>query len=328
MTDTPVSPDTDDLDAFETLFRGKALEAAPEEAVKEEGPEDDALAPEDTEEPLDPEEDLAEADDEPEAEPEPVKKKSRFQERIDDLTSKAKEAERREAEAQRRLDEILSKFENLQKEEPKKAPVVQDSSEPTPDTMTEDGIPKYPLGEFDPNFIRDLTRYTFQKEAEAVKEAEAKSRQAQEAQDRDNALANSWKEKVTVAKEKYPDLVEKAQELSSSLSGLDSQYGDFLAETIMDMDNGTDVLYHLSTNVDEAKRISSMDPVKATLALGRISALYSLNDEEKQTKKLKVSKAPEPPERINKGTSVTKDIPDDTDDLDAFEQKFFSKKRR
>jgi hypothetical protein len=96
----------------------------------------------------------------------------------------------------------------------------------------------------------------------------------------------------------------------------------------MSMDYGPDVLYHLSTNLEEAKQIVNSGPARATIALGRLEARYALQEDEKKQQKLKVSKAPTPPDRLNKGSMVSKEIPDDTDDLDAFAAKLFSSPRR
>jgi hypothetical protein len=109
------------------------------------------------------------------------------------------------------------------------------------------------------------------------------------------------------------------------MDGIDPAYGDYLASVIMSMDYGTDVLYHLASNIEEAKKISRMDAARATLALGRLEARFALHDQEKQ-QKLKVSEAPKPPARLNKGTATVRNIPDDTDDLDLFAKKLYGKK--
>jgi len=45
-----------------------------------------------------------------------------------------------------------------------------------------------------------------------------------------------------------------------------------MAHSIMTADNGPEVLYFLGQNVSEAQRISKMDPVRAAMEIGRISA--------------------------------------------------------
>lgn len=313
------APDTDDLDAFEKLMFGQTqseevMEDVPEEVV-EEVPEDKI---QDKEVDEVPEEDLEE-----DPTPEPTPKKNRFQERIDELTTARREAERREAETRAKLDEILSKL------EPKEVKTEVKTSEdgPTPDDTDEKGEPLYPLGEFDKNYIRDLARHTIKQEAEAQKALDREEAEKVTFEKAQEALHEAWTEKLSDAIEsRYPDMLDKNQSLAETFKDLDPKYGEFLAATIMSMDYGVDVLYHLGSNPDEAQRIVNSGSDKALVALGRIEARYALQSEESKEKKLKVSAAPEPPARLNRGTSVSKDVPDDTDDLDAFERKFYKRR--
>jgi hypothetical protein len=312
--DAPVAEDTDDLDAFNDLLTGKRKAQA---ATEEE--------PSNKDQKQQPEKQSEEADDALATEPEQKepKPKSRFQERIDELTHKAREAERKEKELQAKLDEVLAKLDATNKE-PQNAP-TQKYEGPRPDEKDENGEDKYPLGEFDPEFIRALTRFELRRELEiqAAKEAEAKEQaRIQEAQ---QALQQEWQQRVDKALEKYPDLPEKEEALATAFEGTDEKYGAYLAGVIMSMDYGPDVLYYLSNNLDEAKRIVNSGPARATIALGKLEARFALQEEEKsEAKKLRVSKAPEPPERLNKGNMVAKEVPDDTDDLDAFAAKLFN----
>jgi hypothetical protein len=81
------------------------------------------------------------------------------------LTAKAREAERREAELIRRLEQIEArKPEENTKPEPKPLREQLPAEAPNPDALDEDGEPIYPLGEFDPKYIRDLTKFTIAEE--------------------------------------------------------------------------------------------------------------------------------------------------------------------
>ena len=314
-----IAPDTDDLNEFEKLMFGRPqVVEEVEEEVKDDSQED---TPEEELEELEETEAEEQEDPEPEPEPEEKPKKSRFQERIDELTTARREAERREEELRKRLEEL----EKLNKPvEP--APEVKVKGEPTPDDVDENGEPLYPLGEFDKNFIRDLARYTFQAENEAAQAARIKAEQEEIAQKAQEALREQWTEKLSEAIEtKYPDIVEKTAGLEEIFTG-NQELGEYLAAQIMAMDFGVDVLYHLGNNPEEARNIVNSGPERALLALGRLEARYALHTEESKEKKLRVSNAPTPPERLNKGTSVSTDIPDDTDDLAAFERKFYRKK--
>ena len=327
-----VSPDTDDLAAFKDLFFNNRKEETVEEEIQEEvsendAEEDNALAIENEDQVEDETETSEEDEDEDLAEDEEeeeVKKprKNRAQERISELNGKFREQERRADDLQRKLDEVLAKLDGNKTTE--KPVEVKENGEPQPTDLLEDGSEKYPLGEFDPQYIRDLTRFTLNQEREALKAQEEAARQQDEINRSQLQLATEWNGKLEEAIEtKYPDMREKNAELQEAFVDLNPTYGDYLASTIMSMDYGTDVLYYLANNIDEAKRIAASGPAKATVALGRLEARFALQAEEQKDRKLKVSKAPTPPERLNKGSSVAKTIAPDTDDLAAFKELFF-----
>lgn len=238
-----------------------------------------------------------------------------------------------EKEKDRQLQAALARLDALETKavpEPK-APVsaATDSGEPDPSAKNEDGSDKYPLGEYDPAFNKDLVKYTIAKEREAAEIRKAEEMIQEQTQKEQQALAASWQVKLDAAKEQYPDFDEKAVELVEAFDGIDDKYGAYLSQTIMGMEYGQDVLYYLANNVDEARTIFNSGGQKAAIALGRLEARFAFANEEKETPRPRVSKAPTPPTHLNKGSSVAvAEIPDDTDDLDAFSQKFFSKKKR
>lgn len=320
--------DFEDLDNFSSSFFGQKKDA-PEEPAK---PSDESEEKDDTsgdvitevdEDETDDPEDTEDHDDQEEAdkqEPE-GKKPSRSQQRITELNTKYREAERREQALLQRLEAL----ENGSKTEaPKSTGQVVDTT-PTPADQNEDGTDKYPLGEFDPGFIRDLTKHTI---AEAQKEA-AETRSQTEAQERmqreAEALHNEWKQKEVPAKERYPDYGERVASLEDVFADVDPQYGEYLAQTVMAMDKGPDVLYYLSNHPDEARSIIKSGGVKAVIQLGRLESRFL--GEDKPQPKPKVSSAPTPPPQ-NKGSAGGKrSVSPDTDDLDAFANEFFKKRK-
>lgn len=323
--DTPVVDTSDDLDAFSSTFFGQKTDT-PEPASSEEAeapdteldaPEEDTHSEDDT---LADEDDLDD-DQTPEPEAEVKPKKNRFQERIDELTAGKREAERR-------LADLEAKFNKPP--EPAPAPVVAKVEEgPLPDDVTADGTEKYPLGEFDPQYIRDLTRHTLHTEREAMKIQEQAEVQKQTLETERTALQSDWQEKLGPAQERYPDFQEKSADLIGSFGGIEPKYGEYLTTAIMSMDYGTDVLYYLASNPAEARAIVNSGATKATIALGRIESKFAVADAEKVIARPKVSNAPTPPARINKGSAVSKPTVDgDTDDLEAFSSEFFKKRGR
>ncbi len=324
---TPVDDGDVDLDTFASELFGQSKPA--DEPASSEGEEvdetvevdatetdthdeDDALAPED--------------EDEDETPVEEVKpKKNRLQERIDGLIKDREDEKRLRVALEARLA-ALEKPEATP--EPKPAPTQATNTGPNPDDTNEDGSEKYPLGEFDPNYIRDLTKHALKEEREAEKARDAERVEQEEMDAQRAELQRDWQTKLTPAKERYPDFTEKGEQLFESFSTIEPAYGEYLVATIMGMDNGPDVLYYLANNVDEAEAIIAKGPTKATIALGRIETKFAELAEDKQPVRSKVTKAPPPPAHLNKGSAIaSSSVSDDTDDLDAFAAKLFKKRR-
>lgn len=330
-----VDVNTDDLDAFSNLLNGKAKEAPAAEEVVEDVPVDDTDATEQDEpEEADVEEDAeAEApedadndeDDEDILKPKPKKKQS-AQERIAELTRARHEAERREADALRRLAEAEAR----RSPEPEPKPVTPrtvalDPAAPDPDASHGDGSAVYPLGEFDPLYIRDLTRFTIQKENEAATATRVQQDEARRQQEASVQLQQTWAGKLIEVEKSIPDLRPVIATLESELTGLAPEFGTYLSQTIMGMDVGPEVLYYLANNVDEAQKIIAAGPVGATLALGRLEQKIQMSQAKKAKQPARISAAPQPPV-TTRGTATRTAVSDDTDDLDAFEAKFFKRK--
>jgi chemotaxis protein histidine kinase CheA len=309
---------TDDLDAFTDLFNGKT-KVEPEKAPAEDTGEPADEVPEEVETPEEdapeenPPEDAEAKEDDDEDIFRPTKKPRTAKERIDELTRLRYEAERREAEALRRLSEL--ERERTPKNEPPSRPVVE-SGAPSPDS-TKDGQLVYPLGEFDPAYIRDLTRFYASKEAEAANAQRAEQEQARQNQAAAQKLQSDWDAKLTTVEKELPDLRPTLQGLESELSGLDPDFGTYLAQTIMGMDDGPKVLYYLANNVDEAQKIIAAGPVNATIALGKLEDKIQRAQAKKAVAPVRASSAPVPPV-TTRGTGSRSVVADDTDDLDAF----------
>ncbi len=305
-----VSVDTENLDDFEALFSGKANlaeEKEESETPEEETPEDDALAPEET----------AEEEEEEAEEPAPKPKKKTAQERINELTRERREAERANAELLRRLEALESKGKT---EEVKTVP---EAKAPTPDDVDDQGEPKYPLGEFDPGYIRDNVKHILAEERKEIEKQTAAEREQSAAQAEFERISNDWSKKIENVEERLPGFAEKGQELEETFKNIDLAHGEFLASTIMSLEYGPEVLYYLSENLDVAEKIVNMSPTAAVVQLGRLETQFIPKEE----KKPKVSAAPEPPAVSTRGTGSKVEIPVDTDDLDAFSEMYFKKKK-
>jgi hypothetical protein len=328
LSDSEQLVETDDLDLFTKQLFGEKEARAEEpstdtdEDSSEDETDDEPVAEDpDTDEPEDEDEDDSpDGDEEPEPEPKAKKNRKTFQERIDELTRDKKEAERREQDTARRLADLEAK---LTPKETKQEKAPEGAPDPNEEV---DGEAKYPLGEFDPQYIRDLTRFTIKTEQEA---AEAyRSQREKEAQNEAirTQAQEAWSTKLTEAEEELPDIREKINSLEGMFTGLDAGYGQYLVDVVMSLDAGPKILHYLADNPKEARQIVSSGPAGATLALGRLDARLARTAKPEPVKK--VSKAPEPPVKTPRGSGGKFAVPGDTDDLDAFTKTLFNGKRR
>ncbi len=310
--------DTDNLDAFSTDFFGQK-KVEPEKTKPETEQEKATEETQETEAQTE-EEDEAELKEEVK---EPPKKKT-VQDRIDEVVRQREDLKR---ESERQLAELRGEIEKLKNPAKPVEQTAKTADEPKPDAMNKDGEPVYALGEFDPQYIRDLTRFTLDQERTKVQAEMAESQRQAAVQQEQQVLQTSWNGKLEEATKEYPDLVEKGQALLANFNNLPTDYAGYLSTLLMQMDKGPDVLYYLSNHLDEAKSIVNSGAQKATLALGRIEAKFLDADAEKQLAKPKVSKAPPPPAERARGTNgAFISVAGDTEDLDAFTQEFFKKK--
>lgn len=317
--------DTDDSTSDETPEETEAEETTTEDDTPQGSEEEDEAESETAVE-----DDKGEDEDSPKSDENKPKPKNRFQERIDDLTAKFREEERKRLELEQKLAEVENKTNKEPKNEPETPapkPELNVGDAPSPDAKTEDGEDKYPLGEFDPNYIKDLVKYNLdveqaQREAEEQKTAAERKREEMR-----NELTQNWQEKVASAAERYPDFNEKGQQLVSAFENIDGEYGDYLTSVLMGMDHGPDVLYYLAENPDVAQTIVNSGATNATLALGRIEARFESEAEANQQKApvKRTTNAP-PPAPQNKGSNAAQvAVAPDTDNLAAFEKLYFKK---
>lgn len=326
--ETPEMTTTDDnLDSFEAEFFGSGK--APVEQPVEETEVDETEETNET--PVEVEDTTEEVNEESNEDEEeggtPPKQETRAEKRIRELNAKYREEERKRLE----LEERIAKLEKPTTETPtdnKTQPETNSEAPKAPhwDDEDENGNKKYPLGQFDPNFNADLVRYTVQEEQRQYEARQRENEQRTRLQQAEQAAQEQWEEKLAPALERYPDYVDKGQELINQFSDLEPAYGKYLTDTIRAIDNGPEVFYHLASNPELAKAIVSRGPAAATVELGRLSALLDEGNEEtsKTPTRTNVTKAPAPPPTVRgRATPKVKNL----DDLDDFESVFFTKKR-
>lgn len=330
-TDTTV---TDDLDSFAAELFGESKQpSAPAKAEEAEvDQEADSDAPndeQDTHSADDGATEETEANEDEESEDEPTddakdkaKPKNRYQERINELTAKARQAERERDELLKKLNEKTNT--PKPKTDEAEANTTTSLKAPSPSDKNEDGTDKYPLGEFDPKYVKDTIQHVLAEER-AAQEQKARENEKLSAEEQYRAtLQSTWNDKLDIVQERYPDFKEKGEEMLSVFEGIDQAYGQYLTDTLMEMDAGPEVFYYLATNLDEAQKIVDAGPRKATIALAKIEAQLA-GTKTTESPKIKVTNAPTPPPQV-KGSAVAKaSISVDTDDLDAFSKVLFKK---
>lgn len=343
---TPSEPQAEEqsLDDFAAdFFSGNSVTPEPEEPANSEGApteegtqeassteetdgdsgEQGTPAPEATGEEAEAVDGPGEAEAKP-GENEPKAKKNSAQERIQELNAKFREAERRALEAERKLAE-KEKAEGSPEEKKEQEAKTFDSSV-DPEALDEHGNRKYPLGEFDPKYLQAVVQEALENDR-AERDAKSQQDEQQRAVDAaTEALNDSWRAKVEVGLETMPDFVEKVESMDTVFENVDPNYGEYLGRTIMQMDDGPQVLYHLAENIDEAQRIVDAGPVKATIELAKLEARLASDASTSSGPTPKVSSAPTPPP-VNKGSGVVKQAidPMKTDNLDDFSKEFFKK---
>lgn len=341
MVDQTVEPTVDiddDLDKFsEQLFNRKYGKEEKVEEVKEEEVEDsEEVESLETEEET-PEEEVEEEAETPEEEEEPEpkpKKKKSAQERFDELTAEKYEERRAREAVERELASLRREMETLkagrEKEEPTPLREGLPENAPKPDAKDKDGNPIYELGEFDPLYIRDLTKFTIDEETKAADARRAQEQWEAGVKAAQEELANAWVDKVAEAEESIPTIRDDITRLTGVFENIEPNYGEYLAMTIMQCDAGPEIMSYFSNNIGEAQKLVAAGPAAATLAIGRLEAQFakqSSTEQVEQKSNKTVTKAPTPPEERTKGTHGRQGIRGDTPDLDAFSDMFFQKRK-
>lgn len=328
MSDTPATmtegqniENTDSLDDFSSEFFGQKTEELPAQdqiAGSEQDSKDTSVEPE-----VKVDDNQTDEEDEAELEQEDKPRKKTVQDRIDEVV-RQREDLRRESQA-----ELAALKAEIEKLKTPAQPVEQQAEKTEPDALAlkADGTPVYELGEFDPAYIRDLTRHMLTQERERMQKESQEAQQQSAVQIEQTKLQDSWNAKIEEVTKTIPDFVEKGQALLSNFSNLEPNYAAYLTQVLQSMDAGPEVLYYLSTHPEEAVQIVNSGAQKATLALGRIESRFINNAA--GTPQVRQSKAPAPPppstrSRGTNGAFIA--VAPDTDDLAAFSSEFFRKK--
>jgi hypothetical protein len=195
---------------------------------------------------------------------------------------------------------------------------------PTPDAVDAKGEPKYPLGEFDPQFIFDLTEFSIEHKTKELETKRTQAAQAAAIAEAQNNLKAEWSTKLEAYEEEVPEVREHIEELVDTFQNVDPSYGEYLATTIMTCENGPAIMEYLSQNIGEAQKIVASGPAAATLAIGRLEAKLSKPARPVEDKSNKISgSTPPPPKPVRGSAKNGTSVRPDTTDLAAFKREFY-----
>jgi hypothetical protein len=274
----------------------------------------------------DDEEEMSEDDSSEDANPKP--KKNSYQERVRQLNAKFREQERRAEQAEREAEELRRKLNPEPVKEKIEEKSALDKTNIDHEALNSDGTRKYPLGQYDPQYLKDVVDAALESKEKQLEQKTEEQKRNEAVEAAKQELQSNWLGKVEAVEQEIPDLREKVDSLGEVFEGIEPTYGEYLGNVIMQMDAGPEVLYHLANNIEEAEEIVAAGASKATGMLYRLEASLMLNKSKTQEQGTqgKVSNAPKPPP-TNKGSGVVKaSVPVDTDNLDAFSKEFFGKK--
>ena len=209
------------------------------------------------------------------------------------------EEEAKEAEAEKPKDKLNKRFEKVSRraeEAEAKAREYENRLKEYEAKVTEPAVKKVVEGKPDASQFNDAFEY-----AEALAEWSAenalKQRDEQEAnrkaQDERDKLNKSWVKKLEKAKSEFSDFDEMVKSSTVIVS-------DPIRDSILESDVGPQILYHLASNDDFAKKLTEMPVIKALREIGKLEARFERKEEPKVATAPR-SKAPEPIKTLSGG---------------------------
>lgn len=228
------------------------------------------------------------------------KPKQSAQERIGELIRRRREADKRAAAAERRAEEAERRLSGHgQGDKPASG---QETGPPDPS--------KYPFGDTDPGFIRDLARHE-------AKEAYAAEARQSAARAHAQQVEKTWNERQDAFAADKPDYYDKvgAEDLPITRA---------MTDAIVTSEEGAAVAYHLASNPDEAHRIAALSPLAQIREIGRIEGRIAAEKQSAQSageQPKKISDAPTPAPQ-GRGQGGRFKVAADTDDFAAFEREY------
>jgi hypothetical protein len=255
----------------------------------------------------------------------PPKLKATAQERINELTKARHTAEREAERLRQELKDLREgrapKAEQLPKEE-KKETTQEAGTEPVglaPGEPDPTDAKKYPFGEFDKKYLRDMTDWRVaEKLAERDRQAEERAQQ-NAVTEHEKSIHTRLETHATNGSKKHEDFIQKVVVESDAWA-----LSDTLAELTAESEVGDEILYYLATHPAESQEIYDLTPAQQARRFGRLETQFISAEQGAATVKtenpaLPAPKAP-PPIRSAKGASSAPRSPASAENFEEFER--------
>lgn len=192
-----------------------------------------------------------EPEEETEENEEKPKFKGGFQKRIDRLT--------RDLKAKERENELLAEISRLKGEPLAAKPAAKE--EPKTVKPKLDDFASYD------EFVEALADWKAEEKYQTLKAKDEEKSQADSNEQELREKFDAHVKRTRIAQAKYPDY----DEVLASIDSEQDAIPEGLALTIIELDNGPDVVYHLAKDPELVAQLKEMSPLRAIAELGRIS---------------------------------------------------------
>lgn len=218
-------------------------------------------------------------------------------------------------EERRRSREIESRIERIEKG----LPADEKGDKPTEEKVAPDpnDLEKYPLGALDDRYIEDKLEFLADKKAEEKLNRTLQRQQEEDQEAESLRVLAELQQKADTLTEKGTDLFDDFEEqvVTRAMQGK-FPLSQETFEACSEAEHGAAILYALATDVKEAERVAALSPYQQMKYVAE-------KDAEKAGKRGKrTTNAGDPPSNVPRGARGKFEVPDDTDDLDAFGKKF------
>ncbi len=253
-------------------------------------------------------------DDAPAEGQQPAQKPAKgVQKRIDELTERWRSEERSRVSTEKRLEETLGLLKQAMTGKPAAEAATSEDGEPVePDSSKYTEQEAY--NKDYRSYLRNLARYEGRQEFKAQQKREQETRAKQSAEDRQRSAVNSYQERVSKAREKYPDYDQVAH-------GNHWSPTKAMADAILEHDAGPDIAHYLGSHVEDAQRISQLSPNGQLIELGLIAAKLSPAQADATQGKTPVSQAPKPIRPLTTASAAGGGSRDSEDSMESYAAK-------